>query len=179
MPRCIAFLRAINVGGRNIKMDALRSLFAQLPLKNIETFIASGNVIFDAPSAAANTLEEQIEAHLLSSLGYEVKTFIRTPAQVADIISHPVLKEPKTLNATALSIGLLRQALNRQQQQALRQLETDIDGFHAHDREVYWYCLAKQSESKFSNTLFEKRLGISTTFRGIKTLQRLAAKYPA
>ncbi len=48
MPRYVAFLRAVNVGGRTVKMDLLRELFAQLQFKNIETFIASGNVIFDA-----------------------------------------------------------------------------------------------------------------------------------
>lgn len=179
MRRYIAFLRAINVGGRNIKMDALRELFGQLPLKNIETFIASGNVIFDTPSDDADNLTDQIEAHLLAALGYEVKTFLRSPAQVADIISRPFLKQTQIRDATALNVALLKQQLDSQQLQALHELETGIDGFYVHDHEVYWYCRARQSESRFSNTVFEKRLGVHTTFRGIKTMRRLAAKYPA
>ena len=62
--RYVAFLRAINVGGHTVKMERLRELFAELGLANVETFIASGNVIFDAPSGDAGALERQIEQHL-------------------------------------------------------------------------------------------------------------------
>ena len=50
MPRFIAFLRAINVGGHNVTMKELRGLFEALGLKSVETFIASGNVIFESRS---------------------------------------------------------------------------------------------------------------------------------
>ena len=50
MPRYVAFLRAINVGGHIVKMDQLRKLFTQLGLTDVETFIASGNVLFTSPS---------------------------------------------------------------------------------------------------------------------------------
>ena len=73
--RFIALLRAINVGGHNVKMDRLRKLFESLGLSNVETFIASGNVIFDSLVESAETLEEKIERHLRESLGYEVATF--------------------------------------------------------------------------------------------------------
>ena len=42
----VALLRGINVGGRNVKMDRLREIFESLGFSNVETFIASGNVIF-------------------------------------------------------------------------------------------------------------------------------------
>ena len=47
MTRWVALLRAINVGGRTVKMDRLRALFEELRYANVETFIASGNVLFD------------------------------------------------------------------------------------------------------------------------------------
>ncbi len=52
MPRCIAFLRAVNVGGRIVKMDALRGHFEAAGFTSAETFIASGNVIFDTKAKA-------------------------------------------------------------------------------------------------------------------------------
>jgi uncharacterized protein (DUF1697 family) len=70
MPKYVAFLRAINVGGHTVKMDYLRHLFETLGLSNVETFIASGNVIFDSPSRNTKTLEKKIERHLLEKLGY-------------------------------------------------------------------------------------------------------------
>ena len=51
MARHVALLRAINVGGRIVKMDALRAACEQIGLTKVETFIASGNVIFESPSA--------------------------------------------------------------------------------------------------------------------------------
>ena len=80
MPRYVAFLRAINVGGHVVKMDDLRRRFAQLGFTEVETFIASGNVIFSSPSRDAAALEKKIERQLEKSFGYEVKTFVRTLA---------------------------------------------------------------------------------------------------
>ncbi len=51
--RYIALLRAVNVGGRTVKMDRLRVLFEEMKLRNVETFIASGNVIFETTASAA------------------------------------------------------------------------------------------------------------------------------
>ncbi|HXW01123.1 MAG TPA: DUF1697 domain-containing protein, partial [Anaerolineae bacterium] len=48
LPKYIAFLRAINVGGHTVKMDYLRRLFEEMGFSKVETFIASGNVIFEA-----------------------------------------------------------------------------------------------------------------------------------
>ena len=80
----IAFLRAINVGGHNIKMDVLKTIFESLNLEHVETFIASGNVIFESEKPR-ETLELQIETELEKALGYEVKTFLRTQAELAEI----------------------------------------------------------------------------------------------
>jgi uncharacterized protein (DUF1697 family) len=46
MPKYVAFLRAINVGGHTVKMDHLRRLFEALGFTNVETFIASSDVVF-------------------------------------------------------------------------------------------------------------------------------------
>ena len=65
-PRYVAFLRAINVGGHTVKMDALRAHLAALGFADVQTFIASGNVLFTAPGDPA-ALEAQIEAHLAAT----------------------------------------------------------------------------------------------------------------
>src|SRR5687768_17634428 len=88
MPKYVAFLRAINVGGHTVKMDHLRSLFAALGFANVETFIASGNVIFDSPSKTPAALERKIEKHLFDSFGYKAATFIRTVNELTEVVSH-------------------------------------------------------------------------------------------
>ncbi len=88
MPRFVAFLRAVNVGGRVVKMGELRTLFESLGLRSVETFIASGNVIFESNGRSVPSLERRIEDHLRKALGYEVKTFVRTDAEVAAIAKY-------------------------------------------------------------------------------------------
>ncbi len=164
MPDYIAFLRAINVGGRNIKMAKLQALFRQLEFSGVETFIASGNVMFTSNEHDSQNLTEKIATHLQASLGYPVTTFLRSPAQLADIIAYQPFSRAEMDTASALNVALLAQPLDNQGQQALQGLETSIDRFHNHAREVYWWCARKQSEAKFSNTVFEKQSRVQTTF---------------
>ena len=94
MPKYVAFLRAINVGGHTVKMDYLRSLFEGIGFASVETFIASGNVIFDSKAKNTKTLEQKIERHLLAELGYAVTTFIRATSELTEIVDHdPFSKE--------------------------------------------------------------------------------------
>ena len=176
MPRYVAFLRAINVGGRNVTMKDLRSHFEALGFSAVETFIASGNVIFEAASRNAAVLERKIAKHLRASLGYEVATFVRSDSEVAEIARSRPFGAMKTAAAPTLVVGLLPKTLNAEETRLLAAFRSPIDDFKALGREVYWLCLKKQSESDFSNNVFEKSLKVKTTFRGIKTLQKLAAK---
>ena len=77
MSRCIAFLRAVNVGGRTVKMAALREAFEALGFSGVETFLASGNVIFETRARDLAALERKIETHLNTAFGFEIHSFIR------------------------------------------------------------------------------------------------------
>jgi uncharacterized protein (DUF1697 family) len=177
MPRCFAFLRAINVGGHTVKMDVLRGHFETLGFTHVETFIASGNVIFETTARNTPTLEKKIEQHLREALGYEVATFIRTLAELAAMAQYQPFSPALLKTAQALNVAFLADALDAASQQKVAALKTDIDEFHVQGREVYWLCRRKQSESKFSNAVLERTLGRSATIRGFSTIQKLAAKY--
>lgn len=175
--RYIAFLRAINVGGHNVKMDHLRALIESLDLRNVETFIASGNVIFESDSDDTRKLEQDIEALLHKTLGYEVATFVRTDEEVAAIASKPPFTSHEIDNARALNIGFVRDELDKSALETVHAFKSDIDEFRVQGREVYWLCQTKQSDSKFSNAVFERKMKQSATWRGVNTVQRLAKKY--
>ena len=177
MPRLIAFLRAINVGGHTVTMAELRRLFEALGLKDVETFIASGNVIFSSPRGDTAALQRKIEAHLHKALGYEVKVFIRTAPEIAAIAQYKPFKEAQLRTAQALNVAFLAAPLDAVATKALLALRTDIDEFHVNGREVYWLCRKRQGESTFSNMRFEKALGVRSTFRGLNTVAKLSAKY--
>lgn len=179
MPKYIALLRAINVGGHNVKMQQLRALFEELGFTGVETFIASGNVIFATVDEDVAVLTERIERHLRQALGYEVATFLRAPGEIAAVARYQPFSEAALALAGALNVAFLYEPLSEAAQQSLPAFTTEIDEFHTAGRELYWLCRVKQSDSTFSNAKFEKALRIKATFRGINTVRRLAAKYPA
>lgn len=180
MQRLIAFLRAINVGGHTVKMEDLRKLFEELEFSNVETFIASGNVIFDASDKDIRALEQQIETHLHKALGYEVATFVRSAAELAAIAKYQPFPEAELAGKGAsLYIAFLQDEPSDKAREDLMAFRTDEDDFHVHGREMYWLRRGNMSNSKFSGALLEKTLKMRATMRNSTTAQKLAAKYPA
>ncbi len=104
--RHIAFLRAINVGGHTVTMDRLRRLFGKMGFRGVETFIASGNVVFDAPGSTA-TAEKTIEAALGKALGYDVATFVRTPAELAAVTAYEAFDAADVARSRTQCVGFL------------------------------------------------------------------------
>lgn len=176
MPRYVAFLRAINVGGHVVKMDRLRSLFEEAGFSKVETFIASGNVLFDTTSKIASAIEKKIEKHLEQALGYEVVTFVRPVSELESILAtHPYGEE--NAKGVRLHIGFLKGPTGADVQKKMKSLETEQDEFHFHGSAVYWLCRTGISDSKFSGPLFERSLGARATFRNVNTIRRIAAKH--
>ena len=176
MAAYIAFLRAINVGGHVVKMDHLRQLFETLGFSGVETFIASGNVLFETGSGDAAALERKIELKLREALGYDVATFTRTGAELKALAAHKAFSQPRLDAAAAFNIAFLKGPLDAETERKVMALRTAIDDFHVHGRELYWLCAKKQSESTFSNAVLEKTTGKPSTIRGFGTVQKLAAK---
>lgn len=174
MTQLIAFLRAINVGGHNIKMDTLRTLFVEVGCTNVETFIASGNVIFESKTKNTKTLESKIAQHLHKSLGYEVATFIRTAAEVKAIAQY----HPFTEAEPNFAVCFLSEPLSMEMVNTLLTYRNEMDDLSVDNREVYWLPRPNQLDSPVSKVGLEKIIKSKATIRGINTIRRLAAKYP-
>ena len=175
----VAFLRAINVGGHTVKMAQLRTLFVVLGFANVETFIASGNVIFEAQASDTHALEGQIERHLRQALGYVVTTFIRSTSELALVAQHqPFAATDLDAHGSGLYIAFLPTPPSAAAQQKLLDYRSALDDFQVHGREVYWLCRTRMSDSTFSGALLEKVIGMLATMRNATTVCKLAAKYP-
>ena len=174
MPRCIAFLRAVNVGGRFIKMERLRAEFKALGLADVQTFIASRNVIFGARARDRAALVRRIEAHLHAAFGFEIHAFLRSPAEVLSISRCAPFDAASTAACKTFVVGFLAEPLGTEARARIARFESAADHFHVQGRELYWLSRQSQHESPFSNTAFEKALGVRTTFRGMTTVQGLA-----
>ena len=176
--RYVAFLRAINVGGRVVKMDRLKSLFEELPFSDVETFIASGNVIFTSPARTSAPLAAKIEAHLERRLGYAVPAFLRTPAELAEAVrTRPFRDVALSAKGAALYVGFVSAEPAAGIRKTFRGMKCATDEFEIRGREVFWLSHKRMLESMYSGAQLEKALGMPATFRNINTVEKLAAKH--
>jgi uncharacterized protein (DUF1697 family) len=177
MPKYVAFLRAVNVGGHTVRMDYLRSLFEAIGFTNVETFIASGNVIFDSKSKNPKALEKKIADYLQEMLGYRVTTFIRSIPELIDVAQYKPFPDSEPNSDGTLYIGFMADVPGNEAKRKLMSFTTETANFRIHNRELYWLCQTKLSESSFSGALLEKTIGMPATFRNSTTVRKIAAKY--
>jgi uncharacterized protein (DUF1697 family) len=164
----VAFLRSLNVGGNHVvKMPELKTLFENIGFTNVATFIASGNVIFEAKNATS----AKIEAALEKALGYEVRTFLRTLAELARI------GETADSGGT-MYIGFFAKPADVEAKRKVKALSTPVDEVRVDGTELYWLCRAQSfSDATITGARIEKTLGQPLTIRNINTVRKIAAKY--
>ncbi|MEY2472004.1 MAG: hypothetical protein QOK28_1333 [Actinomycetota bacterium] len=169
----IAFLRGINLGGHNVKKEQLIKIFESVGAKDVTTFIASGNVVFDAKTKPS---EVDAEDAFVKTIGYAAPTFIRTTSQLKKIVERRPFDGRGPETGGTLHIGFLK---HKGAAAAVKALETDNDELHVDDTTVYWHThTARMSDSTINPAKIEKALGQQSTFRSIKTLNNILEKWP-
>jgi uncharacterized protein (DUF1697 family) len=170
----ISLLRGINVSGQNrIQMPELKRLYESLQLTNVETYIQSGNVIFDCDAHDPVPLAEIIEAAITRSFGIFVRVLLRDKEQFQQVMdANPFLnqknEDPAKLYVTFIS-GLPSEI-------ASRNLPTPTDAgdeFILSGDMVYLFCPDGYGRTKFSNSYFDRKLNVSATTRNWKTVKAL------
>ena len=178
MAKHISFLKAINVGGHTVKMDHLKKLFEKMGFENVETFIASGNVVFETKSKSVDSIKKKIEAELEKSLGYKVATFIRTTKELKEIAEHKPFSEIDLDNKqNYLYIGFLDNQPDKESQKKVLALSDKANEFHFNKTELYWLCRKNFSDSGITGKTLEKALGTETTIRNSTTIRKLVNKF--
>jgi len=178
--RLIAFLRGVNLGGRTVKGPQLISAFSALGLKNVATFLASGNVVFDTSRKNLQTLQVEIESRLAADLGFETRTFLRSMNRISEIAgANPFGLSAKQGGEFTTHVIFLDGKAPKAMKDRMIKLRSDYDDFAFDCHEAFWLCRGpKISESKlFQGTSFEKAVSAPNTMRNIRTIQRLVAKF--
>lgn len=174
--RYVAFLRAINVGGHIVKMEVLRTLFESMRLGHVKTFIASGNVIFDS-SAQPQNLEKKIEQKLQPALGYRVATFVRSIADLEEIVTRQPFDHSELKEGATLFIGFLKVEPPTHAVSNILALRNVVDDLQIISREIYWLRRPNLGESLLSGAAMEKHIKGEVTVRNITTVQKIADQF--
>lgn len=160
----VAFLRAINVGGHAIiKMADLKKMFESARLGNVQTYIQSGNVIFES-EADSDTLAKQIERQLEKAAEYKIHVFVRTMREVQTIATKPPFT-PK--GDETVFVSFLDKKPNKKSQEAVLAFK---------GRELY-NLRRDRENSIFSGNFVEKLLKMPSTTRNLTTITKIVEKY--
>jgi uncharacterized protein (DUF1697 family) len=158
-------------------MSVLRQTFESLGFFGVATFLGSGNVVFETRAKDVRRLEKTIEGGLKQALGYSVPVFIRTHAELKEILTSEAFDKPLIFDADA-NIIFLAHNLDQKDRANLMALATETDRFRVHRREVYWWRRKKPGTSLFSTVPLAKVLSEPFTIRSTNTIRRLVAKWP-
>lgn len=178
--RYVAFLRGINVGGRNVKKAEFVAPFEAAGFTGVETFIASGNVIATTASRARRAaLETALEEALRAAFGFEVATFLRTDAEVAAVAACDPFPGVPRDESHALHVTFLRAPVPAALQKEFLAAENDEDRMAFTGSEFYWLRHGRMTDTTLPQAVVRKMsFGGEGTARNTTTIRKLAAKYP-
>jgi uncharacterized protein (DUF1697 family) len=151
----------------------LCAIFEGLGLEEVASFRTSGNMVFDAPRDMSTQIEEALE----DALGYDVGVFLRTGAELAEIVAYEPFK-PAQVEASKgkLQVSMLSKKPTAATRKKVLALATDEDLLAFGKRELYWLPSGGTLESSLDRKAMDAVLG-PTTMRTKGTVEQLAAKF--
>lgn len=173
----VALLRGINVGGHNkIKMAELRNMFQSMGLNRVQTYIQSGNVLFDSPEDA-NSLRNRLELEIERVFSISLTVILRTSVELERIVTNCPFSETvrgeaeASTEAETFYVSLLLEPPSPEGIEQLGTFSSESDEFRIKEREVYLLLREGVRNSKLANNLF--RLNVPSTTRNWKTMNKL------
>lgn len=173
MIHCISLLRGINVSGHNvIKMAELKALFENLGFQQVQTYIQSGNILFDFEQTEVSYLETLIAEAIKAKFGFDVPVLVLTADELNAIYkSNPLLNENADISTLHVTLLSEKPAVD-----LVKAIEIDAylpDRFMIVDKCVYLSCPNGYGRTKLNNTFFESKLRVKATTRNWKTIGKV------
>lgn len=175
MSTFISILRGINVSGqKRILMRDLRELFEKLDFKQVQTYIQSGNVVFENNTQTPNSeLAMRIEKAIEKEFNFHVPTIIRSKEELERIISsNPFLKD-RSIDLKKLHVTFLSEVPTKENAENIVKTDFLPDQFVIKDKNIFLHIPENYGVTKLSNSFFERKLKVTATTRNWNTLNKL------
>ena len=173
MKTYVVLLRGVNVSGQKmIKMADLKAMFEELNFTNVQTYIQSGNVIFDSESSDIKSVKDKIRKKIKSEYGFDVAVVITTNNELGYVLSHnPFIKKKSDIEKMYVTFLAEKPAPTN----VLKLNETDYlpEEFSIDDNFIYLFLPNGSGKAKLNNNFFENKLKVSTTTRNWKSVNTL------
>jgi uncharacterized protein (DUF1697 family) len=174
MQTYIALLRGINVSGqKKVKMADLRNLLETIPFQHVQTYIQSGNILFEHEQTAAANLEEKIASTIREKYGFEVSVLVKTPEELNQILeNNPFLQDPGK-DPNRMYFTLLSEVPAPERIEKLKTFDYHPEEYVLDGTTVYFFSPHGYGRARMNNNFFENQLKVSATTRNLKTMQKL------
>jgi uncharacterized protein (DUF1697 family) len=170
----ISLLRGVNVGGHNrIKMEPLRTLYDSLGLRDAQTCLQSGNVIFRARERDLVRLTTRIGNGIEQTFGFRPGVIIRTSSELRDVIAGNPFATRPGIDPSRLLVTFLAGNPGVEARDRFLRIKADPEELRIHGREIYIYFPNGMARPKLSPALIEKTLKTPGTGRNWNTVTKL------
>jgi uncharacterized protein (DUF1697 family) len=174
MPTYFLFLRAINVGGRNIiKMADLKSWMQQLGFRDVKTYLQSGNVVFTASETGEAILTKQIHEMVFERSKLKIACIVRSSESLENISNMMMKHEASKLADANIFLTMLAQKPSAENIEKLTNVTFQDDKFTFYNDYIVLECRQPYHKTKLSNNFFEKLLKVDATTRNLNTVQAM------
>jgi uncharacterized protein (DUF1697 family) len=179
VPTWIGFLRAVNVGKRQVKMQALRDLLQDNGFGEVETHIASGNVKVRSAIRSAARVEEELSGVISSAFGFEVPVVVRTPTQLRRVADEAAALDSPVGAEAGRYVTFMTGDLDPAGVEALHSWDSQTEAARVVGNDIVLFLTAGVQGARLSNTRIEKLTGAVGTARNLTVVRALAEKWGA
>jgi len=174
MTTVVSLLRGINVVGNNkIKMDELRALYESLGLRDVQTYIQSGNVVFRTQARGAAKLSQRLEDAVEENFGFRPRVIVRTLPELRDVIARNPFAKRGGLDPAKLLVFFLADLPSREACDKTLAINVGPEELRMSHNELFIYFPMGQGQSKLAMGRVEKALGTAATGRNWNTVTKL------
>jgi len=179
----ISMLRGVNVGGHNkIKMEALRALYESMKLRDAQTYVQSGNVIFRTDERDIPRLAKRIEDGIERNFGFRPNVILRTAAEMREVVARNPFAKRRRIEPSKLLVSFLAGDPREEAREKVRQIKCDPEELRIEGRELYIYFPNGIGRSKLSLGVLEKTLktpGTGRNWNSVTKVLEMAEKLEA
>jgi uncharacterized protein (DUF1697 family) len=170
----ISMLRGVNVVGRNkIKMDALRTLYESMGLRDAQTYIQSGNVIFRTPERDAARLSKKIQNGIEKKFGFRPEVILRTTAELREVMARNPFAKRRGIEPGKLLVTFLVGDPDGEARGKVLKIKVGPEELRIVGRELFIYFPDGQGRSKLSWAKIERTLKMPGTGRNWNSVTKL------
>jgi len=174
MPVFICMLRGVNVGGHNkIKMDALKALCVSLKLKDPQTYVQSGNVIFKTEEKDLTKLTKRIQSAIEREVGFRPDVILRTAAELQEVVERNPFAKRSGIDPGKLLVNFLAADPGKEAREKALAIKIGPEELHLIGGEAYIYFPNGQGRSKLPWAAIERALGTSGTGRNWNSVTKM------